>query len=45
VASPRWKEVVHPAPRTWMHHLELRLPDEVDGEVRAWLVEAYDAAR
>ena len=44
VASPRWKQVAHPEPHTWMHHLELTLPDEVDPQVRAWLAEAYDAA-
>ena len=43
--SPRWKEVVHPSPGAWMHHLELRSPAEVDDEVRAWLQDAYDAAR
>ncbi|WP_404386565.1 DUF5655 domain-containing protein [Knoellia locipacati] len=42
--SPRWKEVVRPSPRAWMHHLELGSPDEVDDEVRAWLRTAYDAA-
>ena len=42
--STRWKEVVHPSPKVWMHHLELRAPDEVDDEVRVWLAEAYDAA-
>lgn len=45
VTSPRWKEVAHPSAHVWMHHLELRTPAEVDDEVRAWLVEAYDAAR
>lgn len=45
VVSPRWKEVVHPSPGVWMHHLELHSPAEVDDEVRAWLVEVYDAAR
>jgi hypothetical protein len=45
VVSPRWKEVVHPSPGVWMHHLELHSPAEVDDEVRAWLVDAYDAAR
>jgi hypothetical protein len=44
VASERWKEVVHPAERTWMHHLELTTPEEVDAEVAAWLAEAYAAA-
>ena len=44
VTSARWKEVVHPSPRTWMHHLELRTAAEVDDEARAWLREAYDEA-
>ena len=44
LASPRWKQVAHPSPRTWMHHLELSAPDQVDLEVRGWLREAYDAA-
>jgi hypothetical protein len=43
-ASPRWKEVVHPSPRTWMHHLELTSVDQVDREVRDWLREADSAA-
>jgi hypothetical protein len=43
--SARVKEVAHPAPNVWMHHLELARPDEVDAEVRSWLQEAYDAAR
>ena len=42
--SPRWKEVVEPAPGRFMHHLELRRPDEVDAEVEAWLREAWEAA-
>lgn len=44
VVSRRWKEVVHPTARAWMHHLELRAPEEVDDEVRGWLAEAYEAA-
>jgi len=44
VASQRWKEVVHPAAHVWMHHLELRTPDEVNDQVRTWLAEAHDAA-
>jgi hypothetical protein len=44
VASGRWKEVVHPSPRTWMHHLELRTAAEVDDEVTGWLREAYAEA-
>jgi hypothetical protein len=40
VDSPRWKEVVRPAPAHWMHHLEVRDPAEIDDEVVAWLAEA-----
>ena len=42
--SPRWKEVVQPTPRLWMHHLELGSVDEVDDEVAGWLREAADHA-
>jgi hypothetical protein len=42
--SPRWKEIVEPAPGRFMHHLELRAPDEVDDEVSAWLAAAWAAA-
>lgn len=30
VASPRFKQVAHPSPTVWMHHLELNLVDEID---------------
>ena len=43
--SPRWKEVVEPRPGHWMHHLELWSASEVDDDVRAWLLEASEAAR
>lgn len=43
-ASPRWKEVVEPAPGRFTHHLELHLPREVDDEVAAWLEEAWASA-
>lgn len=43
--SPRWKQVVEPAPRHFTHHLELRDPSDVDDEVREWLREAWAAAR
>lgn len=43
-ASPRWKEVVEPAPGRFTHHLELRSSDEVDAEVRDWLAEAWALA-
>lgn len=42
--SPRWKEVVEPAPGRFMHHLELYDPAEVDGEALAWLREAWELA-
>jgi hypothetical protein len=42
--SPRWKEVVEPAPGRFMHHLELFDPSEIDGEVSAWLQRAWEAA-
>ena len=44
VRSDRFKQVVHPAPGVWMHHLELHHPGEIDDEVRAWLAEAYASA-
>jgi hypothetical protein len=42
--SPRWKQVAHPSARIWMHHLELHAIGDLDGEVRAWLQAAWDAA-
>jgi hypothetical protein len=42
--SPRWKQVVEPSPGRFTHHLELRAESEVDAEVRAWLVEAWETA-
>ena len=36
-ASPRWKQIVEPAPGRFMHHLELYAIDQIDDEVRAWL--------
>jgi hypothetical protein len=42
--SPRWKEIVEPAPGRFMHHLELHAADEVDDEVRSWLQEAWLSA-
>ena len=38
--SPRFKEVVHPAPKVWMHHLEVHALDDVDEQVVDWLREA-----
>lgn len=42
--SPRFKKIVHPAPGTWMHHLELRESAQLDVEVRGWMFEAYGNA-
>ena len=42
--SPRWKEIVEPAPGRLMHHLELHGVGEVDDQVRGWLAEAWLAA-
>ncbi len=42
--SPRWKQVVEPAPDRFMHHLELRDRAELDAEVDRWLREAFDGA-
>lgn len=44
VASPRFKEVVHPSPAVWMHHLELDDASQVDDEVLDWLREAWQHA-
>jgi Domain of unknown function (DUF5655) len=42
--SPRWKEVAHPSPAHWMHHLEVTDVTDLDGEVAGWLQEAADRA-
>lgn len=42
--SARFKEVVHPSPTQWIHHLEVRSLDDIDDEVVAWLREAADRA-
>lgn len=41
VTSNRVKQVSHPAPRVWMHHLELNSTAEVDEEVLGLLREAF----
>lgn len=42
--SSRFKEIVQPSAKIWMHHLELREPAQVDDEVKGWLRQAYDSA-
>lgn len=44
IDSPRWKQVVEPAPGQWMHHLEVRDVADIDDEVTRWLLEAADRA-
>jgi Domain of unknown function (DUF5655) len=44
IPSTRFKEVVHPAPSIWMHHLEIHAPDDLDDEVGQWLHDATDRA-
>ena len=44
LVSPRIKQVAHPAPRHWMHHLELHALDDLDDEVSGWLHEAAERA-
>lgn len=42
--SPRWKEIVEPAPGRFTHHLELRSAADVDAQVRRWMEEAWEQA-
>ena len=42
--SPRWKEIVEPAPGRFTHHLELWAVEDVDEEVVGWLRQAWAAA-
>jgi hypothetical protein len=42
--SPRFKQIVHPSWRVWMHHLELNDAADIDAEVVGWLREAYEQA-
>ena len=44
VGSSRFKEVVHPARTTWVHHLEVHDVGDLDDEVAGWLREAADGA-
>ena len=43
--SARWKEVAHPSPKHWIHHLEVRDLADLDDEVAEWLREAAERAR
>jgi hypothetical protein len=43
-SSPRWKEIVEPAPGRFTHHLELFQPSDFDAEAASWLEEAWTSA-
>ena len=43
-ASPRWKEIVEPAPGRFTHHLELYSTADIDDQVCGWLQDAWTAA-
>ena len=42
--SQRFKEVVHPSLKHWMHHLEIQRVEDVDDEVVGWLREDAERA-
>jgi hypothetical protein len=42
--SSRWKQIVAPAPHRFTHHLELNSVSDIDDEVRAWLLKAWEQA-
>ena len=42
--SPRWKEIVEPAPGRFTHHLEIHSRDDLDDQVSGWLQEAWGLA-
>jgi hypothetical protein len=42
--SPRWKQIVEPAPGRYMHHLEIYATDKIDDQVRMWLKQAWESA-
>lgn len=43
-SSSRWKQIVEPSPGRFTHHLELFSSKEIDDQVRAWLIEAWQQA-
>ena len=42
--SPRIDQASEPYPGRWTHHLVIGSVDEIDGELMAWVREAYDFA-
>ncbi len=43
--SPRWKEIVEPAPGRFMHHLEIYSIGDIDDQVIQWLRSAWEIAQ
>lgn len=44
LTSARVKEIVPTTSRTWLHHIELTSPDDLDDELLGWVRTAYAAA-
>ena len=42
--SPRIDQASEPYPGRWTHHIVIGSPAEIDGELMAWVKEAYDFA-
>jgi hypothetical protein len=45
VEHPRIAAAVEPYPGRWTHHVVVSRPEEVDGQLREWLAQAYVFAR
>lgn len=43
--SPRVDIATEPYPGRWTHHLPVSTPEDLDGQLLAWLQEAYDFAQ
>jgi len=43
-SSKRWKQIVEPAGDCFKHHLQLWMTQDMDSEVRAWLLQAWSQA-
>ncbi len=44
VRSARFKQVAHPAPKVWKHHLRVHSVAVLDAEAAEWLHETYERA-
>jgi hypothetical protein len=45
ISSPRFSRVELLGKRDWVYQFVLRNEEELDGEVRGWIREAYDVGR